>query len=119
MPRTASSALFFYALLGVWQSTVDWLEAHLLKCPIKQTLFIDCPGCGLQRSFVALLRGDFAGSWQWYPATMPMVFLLGFTVLHLKMNFRWGALFIKFLYIAIASTIVVNYIVKIKTHQLF
>ena len=118
MSRTAS-ALVFYGLLGVWHSMADWLEAHLLRCPIKQTLFIDCPGCGLQRSFIALLRGDFAGSWHLYPATMPMVFLFGFTILHLKMNFRWGAVFIKFLYIAIAFIIVASYTVKIKTHQLF
>ena len=114
-----AAAMLVFVMLAYYQAVVNWLESHLLKCPIKQTLLIDCPGCGLQRSFIALLRGDFAGSWQWYPATMPMVFLVGFTVLHLKMNFRWGALFIKFLYIAIASTIVVNYIVKIKTHQLF
>ena len=114
-----AAALLVFVLLTSCHSAVNWLEANLLKCPIKQTLLIDCPGCGLQRSLVALLRGDFAKSWHLYPATMPMVFLVGFTVLHLKMNFQWGALFIKFLYIAIASIIVVSYIVKIKTHQLF
>lgn len=48
-----------------------------------------------------------------------MVFLFGFAMLHLKLNFRRGAFIIKFLYIAIAFIIFANYIFKIKTHQLF
>jgi len=102
-----------------YATAVDWLESHLLKCPIKRTLLIDCPGCGLQRSFIALLRGDLAASWHLYPATIPMVFLFGFAMLHLKLDFRRGAFIIKFLYIAIAVIIFANYILKIKTHRLF
>jgi len=31
-------------------------------CPVKAALGIPCPGCGLTRATVALLRGDFADS---------------------------------------------------------
>ena len=34
-------------------------------CPIRIFLHINCPGCGLTRACLALLRGDFVKSWQY------------------------------------------------------
>ena len=97
---------------------LHWLERHLLACPFKQTFGIDCPGCGLQRSVLALLRGDIGASFQFYPPTLPIIFLIAFTLAHLKFDFRNGAFLIKILYIGIALAIVGNYIYKIYHHQL-
>ncbi|MDX1937775.1 MAG: DUF2752 domain-containing protein [Flavihumibacter sp.] len=105
-------------LLAAYGDFVHWLELHLLKCPFKSTFLIDCPGCGLQRSFVALLKGNISQSFYLYPATIPMLGLLLFTLLHLKFNFKNGSTVIKILYIFIASIIIINYIVKIKTKTL-
>ncbi len=33
-------------------------------CLIKLATGIDCPGCGLGRSFIAMSAGDFAGAWR-------------------------------------------------------
>ena len=33
-------------------------------CPLKSALGIPCPGCGLTRASVALLRGDFAAAFR-------------------------------------------------------
>ncbi len=33
-------------------------------CSSRRLLGIDCPGCGLTRSFISISRGDFARAWQ-------------------------------------------------------
>jgi phosphoglycerol transferase MdoB-like AlkP superfamily enzyme len=95
-----------------------WLKTHLLACPVKQHLGIDCPGCGFQRSVLALFEGNFMSSLKLYPPTIPIIALVLFTLIHLKVDFKQGAFFIKILYIGISLLIVINYIYKIFTHQL-
>ncbi|MDR3218329.1 MAG: DUF2752 domain-containing protein [Dysgonamonadaceae bacterium] len=98
---------------------IDWLKAHLLTCPSKQFFHLDCPGCGLQRSIIALLEGDIVRSLQTYPATIPMLFTFAFTALHLKFGFRYGAAIIKWSFATTASIILIFYFYKLFTHKLF
>ena len=101
-----------------WPSAVDWMERNMLTCPSRKWLHLDCPGCGLQRSVIALFRGDIPSSLRLYPATIPLLFLLVFTALHIKFDFRNGAAVIKYLYIAVASIVLVFYIYKVLNHKL-
>ena len=101
-----------------YYDTVLWLEKNMLSCPSKKYLHIECPGCGLQRSMIALLRGDLMTSFQLYPATIPLLILLGFTLMHLKFKFTAGAAIIKYLQISVAIVITVFYIYKIVNHKL-
>lgn len=52
---------------------VSWLQDHLLPCPFKYLTGIDCPGCGFQRSLLALLKGDVHQSFLLYPPTIPLL----------------------------------------------
>lgn len=36
-------------------------------CPSRELLGLPCPGCGLTRSMLLILRGSFAESWQLQP----------------------------------------------------
>jgi len=54
---------------------VDWLQNHLITCPFKALTGSDCPGCGFQRSLIALIQGDLSKSWSLYPPTIPLLFL--------------------------------------------
>jgi len=100
------------------KSFFEWLGEHLFTCPFKAHFGIDCPGCGLQRSILALFRGDFTESFKFYPATIPLIFIVLFTVVHLKVDFKFGAQLIKIVFTGVAVIILINYIYKIYTHQL-
>ncbi|HEY4151046.1 MAG TPA: DUF2752 domain-containing protein, partial [Chitinophagaceae bacterium] len=78
-------------LLGAYNTFLQWLEANMLSCPSKKYLHIECPGCGLQRSFLLLLKGNLLASFQMYPATIPILAMLTFVALHLKYRFQHGA----------------------------
>jgi len=93
-------------------SFAHWLEDHFLTCPIKEDTGLDCPGCGLQRSFVALLEGDMAGSIAMYPALLPMLLMLVVLVAHLIFKFQHGATWLKGLFIFNVVVIVINYVLK-------
>ena len=58
---------------------IPFLESKMLPCTTKSWLGFDCPGCGIQRAFIALLKGDLLVSLQLYPALIPL--LLFFSLL--------------------------------------
>ena len=104
---------------GYYYSAISWLEKNELQCPSKKLFGIDCHGCGLQRSVIALFRFDLAASWRVYPPGIFIVATMLFMMLHLLFGFRQGAFILKMLYIVSAITVVINYTYKIITNQLF
>jgi hypothetical protein len=56
---------------------IEQLHFSLIACPLKQLTGFDCPGCGFQRSVIALFHGDLATSLHLYPATLPIFVLAG------------------------------------------
>jgi hypothetical protein len=83
-----------------------------MPCPYKHYLGIDCPGCGMQRSIISLLKGDFWESIIAYPPLIPMIVMLLFLCLHLVFKFEKGAQILKYLFIFVAIIITINYISK-------
>ena len=43
------------------------LMAFTVGCPIKAVTGFPCPGCGMTRGCLSLLRLDFAGAFRWHP----------------------------------------------------
>jgi hypothetical protein len=84
-----------------------------LVCPVKKYLHFDCPGCGLQRSFVELLKGNFAMSFHYHFATIPLLLLLLYAAMHLYFKFNHGVKVIVGGYIFVALVVLTNYIYKI------
>lgn len=71
-------------------SILDWLEKLMLPCLFKMLFHTDCPGCGLQRSIFLLVRGNIKESIQLYWATIPILLLFVFLLLHIKFKFKQG-----------------------------
>lgn len=119
MPMKVLLTVTAFILFTEGRGFIYWLEKHLWACPFKNLTGIDCPGCGLQRSFVALLKGDVLVSIKLYPPTLVLLALVLFTLMHLKFEFKSGALIIKALYICATAIIIINYIYKVYYQQLF
>lgn len=92
---------------------VGWLESHQLPCLFKAVTHIECPGCGMQRSFLLLLKGDIAGSYEQYPPLIPVILLFALLILHLIKNIRSGTTILKYGYFFCAGIILVSYIYKL------
>ena len=50
----------------------------LFGCPIKRFIGLPCPGCGLTRGCLSLMRLDFAAAVHWHPLcfTVPLLGLM-------------------------------------------
>lgn len=95
------------------QSIIHWLENHMASCPSKFFWGIDCPGCGIQRSFIEFLKGNYLLSFNFYPALLPVIFTLSLTGVHLYFKLTNGAAFIKYSFIFTMIVIHLFYIVKL------
>ena len=93
-------------------SIVSWLEENAMSCIYKKFLGIDCPGCGMQRSLILLLKGDLIASIKMYPALIPTIFLLILLLLHLIFKYKNGAIILKITFIINIIIIVAHYIIK-------
>ncbi|ARS42284.1 hypothetical protein CA265_22535 [Sphingobacteriaceae bacterium GW460-11-11-14-LB5] len=91
---------------------VDWLQNHLITCPFKALTGIDCPGCGFQRSFIALLQGDLSKSWSLYPPTIPLLFLFISAGLLYKLQIKKGPLIFRILVLVIGNFVMISYLHK-------
>ena len=94
---------------------IEWLTDRLAPCFYKQCLGIDCPGCGMQRAFIELLKGNLWESIKLYPALIPTIIMFIYLVMHLIFKYRNGANILKFLFIFNVSIVVINYIYKLIT----
>ena len=102
----------------IFSGILRWLELHQLPCPVKSYLHFDCPGCGLQRSFLALIAGDFFRSFRLHPATVPLLLFFIFSALHLIYKFKKGNIIVIYSYIFITMILLGNYIYKSFYHHL-
>jgi len=90
----------------------DWLQNHLITCPFKALTGIDCPGCGFQRSLIALLQGDLSKSWSLYPPTIPLLFLFISVGLLYQLKVKRHSLIFKILVIAVGNFVMISYLHK-------
>src|ERR1700761_6901786 len=101
-------SIIFCSLLDL----TNWLQNYLIPCPFKKLTGIDCPGCGFQRSVIALINGNFKQSLYFYPAALPILFTSLFVLLAIKFKVDNYHFIKKTLYIITGAIIMVSYIYK-------
>ena len=93
---------------------ISWLQDHLLPCPFKYLTGVDCPGCGFQRSVLALLKGHLHQSFLFYPPTIPLLMVFAWwaadAVFKLDTKKQLGK---KTLFIGASAVILVSYAIKL------
>ena len=92
---------------------ISFLEEHLLSCSWKEGFGVECLGCGLQRSLILLLKGDFIGAFKMYPPVYTLILMFVYLGLHLKFDFNKGSRVLLYLFILNVIIMIINYIVKI------
>jgi hypothetical protein len=85
----------------------------MIPCPIHKFLGIECPGCGMQRAIIELLKGNFIESIWAYPALFPIFIMFIYLILHLKLQFKNGATILKYFFIINSIIVSLNYLFKL------
>jgi hypothetical protein len=92
---------------------LSWLQNHLIPCPFKYLTGIDCPGCGFQRSVIALLKGDFYQSILLYPAAIPFILTGLWVILDSRFHFDKKHIIKKTLYLLTGNIMLFAYLFKL------
>ena len=88
------------------------LKNLMLPCLNKKLFGVECPGCGFQRAFLMLIKGDFSEAFHMYPAIYPMLLLVVFLGSNLFLKIKYAFHIKVFLGITTVLTIIVSYILK-------
>lgn len=81
-------------------------------CTTKSTLGLDCMGCGMQRSIIALLKGHVWESIQLYPALIPLTAMFLLLIVHSIFKLKYGARVLLILFILNAALMFGNFLYK-------
>jgi hypothetical protein len=91
---------------------ITWLEHHLFSCFFKSNFGIECPGCGMQRSLISLLKGNIVESIQYHAALIPFIITLIFLILQLKIKHVHGGKWVMWGFIVTTAITLVQFILR-------
>ena len=94
-------------------SSINWLEKLQLPCIYKLITGNDCPGCGMQRAIISLFKGNILDSIKLFPPLIPVLFMLGFLVVHIIYKLKNGAKILVWMFIINVIIILLNFFYKL------
>ncbi len=94
---------------------IEWLEAHMGSCVFVEYYHIECPGCGIQRAFIALLKGEVVQSLHFFPALMPYLATLILMVMQFIFKWKNGGTIAMWGFVISVIIMVISYIVRLMT----
>ena len=72
-----------FILAGIFFAYVAAGLAFHIPCFIREALGVSCPGCGMSRAALEVLRGDFSAALALHPlifVMIPLIFMLAFSL---------------------------------------
>ena len=65
-----------WAIIGIIAYLAFLRKIIYTICPVVLVSGFPCPGCGITRALICVLRFDFAGAWKMHPFIYPIMLLL-------------------------------------------
>jgi hypothetical protein len=87
-----------------------------MPCQWKSLTGIECFGCGMQRAFIELLKGNLIESIKAYPPLIPMMVSVILAILLIKYQTKNTLLYFKISIIFTTSLMLINFILKYFFH---
>nr|WP_316928840.1 DUF2752 domain-containing protein [Gaetbulibacter saemankumensis] len=84
----------------------------MIPCLNKKFFGFECMGCGFQRAFSLLLKGEFIEAFFMYPAIYTLIPLFSTILLSFFVKFKYSQKLINFLAITSISIIVISFLIK-------
>ena len=91
---------------------IGWLEQHLSPCFFKLHFGLDCPGCGMQRSLISLLKGDLTESLHYHAALIPFMITILMLIIQLKMRYENGGKWVMWAFIITTGITIIQFIIR-------
>jgi hypothetical protein len=91
---------------------LSWLEKHLLPCAYKSLFGFDCPACGFQRSFLQLMKGNFAESFALYPPLLFVLVMFLFFAIHVVNKNILGKRLVSGYAWTVLGIVMLSYVIK-------
>ena len=84
----------------------------MLPCTNKMIFELDCPGCGTQRAFLMVIKGDFLSAFHMFPAIYTTIILFAAIALHfIDKSRKYHTIIISFAVLN-AVIMIISYIYK-------
>lgn len=91
---------------------LQFFNSYMLPCLNKTIFGVDCPGCGIQRSVMLLLEGNFDGAFKMYPAIYTLLPLFGLLLWDNFFPLKYANRIIITFTVVSVALILINYILK-------
>ncbi|MBO5409572.1 MAG: DUF2752 domain-containing protein [Clostridia bacterium] len=99
--------LVFLAVIFYFAVAYTVMNYFGISCVFLEFFKIPCPGCGMTRAFLCLLKGDFSGA----AAYNVTIFFLPYVVVYLLFELRHRIH--RYLLLGIAAVAMINWMIKI------
>lgn len=108
--KILKSSLFWIVLYLIYA-----LIMHILKlesCPVKLLIGLPCPGCGMTRAVICLLKLDFKGSFRYNALWLILLFIVVVAILK-KYGIFKKLYYSRVFWMVIGATILTYYILRL------